>query len=518
MQETELPQDPAELKELVLAAYRELEKNKQTLAVKDQEIAYLQHELKLRIKQIYGRRRERFVGPHQELPFEEPKLNVPSVTIFENMPDEDLEIGEEKDKKRRRPRGITRLSEDFPRETKVLDLDPAAKICKTHHVEMKQIGEVKSSRLKYVPATCVIEETIRPQYACQKCKEGVHMAILPLQIIDDGYASPELLTRILTGKHLEHLPLYRLEQIFKRDGIDIARSTMCTWIGDLADAFVPILEAMKLRLLVSYAIHTDDTPVTMLDKTAKGGSRAARLWVYLGDEGEVIFDFTISRERDGPLKFLNGYIGHIQADAFSGYDVLFREKGCIEVACWAHARRKFKEAQLSDPVRAPQMLSAIRRLYAIERFAKHKKHTFNQREELRRTRAIPVLDAIGRFLEREMPQILPKSPWGKAIGYAYRQWQALRRYAEDGRLAIDNNPAENMIRIVALGRKNWLFAGNAKGGQNAAVIYSLISTCLRNGINPQEYLCDVIARLPGHPKDKMWELTPRGWKEARDAK
>jgi len=234
---------------------------------------------------------------------------------------------------------------------------------------------------------------------------------------------------VAVSKYNDHLPLYRLEEIYARDGVEIARSTMCDWIRDVAQALTPIVEEMKIRVLTSYVIHTDDTPITVIDPTHKNGSRTGRLWVYLGDEGEAVFDFTMSRRRDGPLTFLQKYTGYIQADAFSGYDALFESERCCEVACWAHARRRFVAAHEADEPKAARALSWIQWLYRIEAKATKRGLSFHERETLRRERALPILERLGTWLAQERPQVLPGSAWAAAITYARNQWKALERYA-----------------------------------------------------------------------------------------
>lgn len=255
----------------------------------------------------------------------------------------------------------------------------------------------------------------------------------------------------------------------------------------------------------------------MLDKNAKGGSRRAYLWVYLGDEGDAVFDFTLTRGGEWPRKFLAGYQGYLQADAYQGYDSIFTDTLVVEVGRMAHARRRFFDAKDVDPKESEEALSIIGELYEIERVAKDKRMTFAEREALRREKSISILHKWRRWLDQKEPMILPKSPLGEAIGYARRQWRALTRFAEDGRLAIDNNNSERALRPAAVGRKNWMFAGSAVGGECAAVMYSILYTCKRTGVNPFEYLEDVLTRIPAHPKERLWELTPRAWKDAREA-
>jgi hypothetical protein len=272
---------------------------------------------------------------------------------------------------------------------------------------------------------------------------------------------------------------------------------------------------MKQRVLSSPKIHTDDTPVPVLDPTREV-RRTGRLWVYLGDgeSEEVIFDYTPDRSRDGPTRFLAGYKGYLQADAYAGYDSLYAGGEVIEVGCWAHARRKFFDAMKTDSRRCQVALGFIRRLYEVEK--RGRDLTAPQRQALRQQESAPVLSALRSWLDEQALLVPPRSLLAEAINYARAQWTALNRYVEDGRLDIDNNAAERALRRVAIGRKNWLFAGSDAGGRSAAIIYSLIASCARLKIDPYEYLRDVLTRLPAHVSSAA-DLTPQAWQAARAA-
>jgi len=310
-----------------------------------------------------------------------------------------------------------------------------------------------------------------------------------------------------------HLPLARQTGIFARHGIELSRSTLCDWVGRAAELAAPVVSEMRRDLLASKVIHTDDTLVPVLDRSREK-TRTARLWVYLGDRGHpnTVFDFTPDRSRDGPATFLKGYAGYLQADAYSVYDGIYAGGLVSEVACMAHARRKFYDARESDPARAFTALAFVRQLYQIE--ARARDLPADQRAAMRQRHAVPVLDGFALWIQRESSRVLPKSPLGEAITYAQLQWQALRRYTEDGDLSIDNNAAERALRAVAVGRKNWIFAGSDEGGRRAAILYSLIASARRHGLDPYAYLRDLFERLPTHPHDRLTELTPAAWAQA----
>jgi hypothetical protein len=343
--------------------------------------------------------------------------------------------------------------------------------------------------------------------------------------IEKGLAAPGLLTYVIVSKYSDHLPLHRLERILERHGIDIARSTMCDWTRDCAELLKPLYRLMVQEVLASKVIHTDDTSVQVLDKNLPE-ARTGRLWDYLGDRDHPcdVFDYTATRQRDGPMKFLAGWgkdkPAYLQADAYGGYDGIHRgEAGgkVIEVACWAHARRKVFEAQNSDPATSTQALAYIRLLYDVEDQAKEM--TSAERAALRQELAAPRLQQFKAWLESQQAArggpVLPKSPMGAAITYVFNQWDALCVYTTDGDLAIDNNAAERALRRIAVGRGNWTFLGSDNGGHTAAILYSFIATCQRHKINVFDYLQDVLTRIAAHPNNKLAELLPDRWQQDR---
>jgi len=322
------------------------------------------------------------------------------------------------------------------------------------------------------------------------------------------------------SKYGDHLPLHRQEEIFQRQGVDLSRQTMCGWMREGADLVSPLYELMKERVLDSKAVQTDDTPVPVLDPDLPR-TRTGRIWTYVGDDAHpyTLYDYTPNRSRDGPEEFLRAFRGYLQADAYSGYDHFYEDpqRGIAEVACWAHSRRNFYEAQSSDLMRSTVMLASIRLLYDVEREGREKQLKSEARRALRQEKAKPILDDIRAYLEREQPQVLPKSPEGKAIAYTLSNWKALVRYADDGDLEIDNNGAERSLRGVAVGRKNWMFYGSDNGGHTAAVLTSLIATAKRLGLDPFAYLRDIFARLSSHPQTRLAELLPDQWKGGRQS-
>jgi transposase len=348
-------------------------------------------------------------------------------------------------------------------------------------------------------------------------------ATKPEMPIAKGLPGPGLLAHLIVSKCVDHLPLHRMERVYQRQGLFLHRSTLCDWMAACAKLLRPLYDLMVSVVMQSRALHTDDTTVKMQELVTHF-LRTARLWVYLGDASHPynVFDFTINRKRDGPQQFLANYQGYLHADAFSGYDGLYlpdprtAAARIIEVACNAHARRKFYEARGSDALRSHQALAYYRQLYELERQAKD----FNdeQRLQMRQELSLPILEQFHHWLVAQRPEVLPKSPVGEAISYALNNWDALRRYTEAGFLTIDNNVSEREMKKIAIGRKNWLTVGSPRGGQTAAVLFSFTSTCQRLGIEPWAYLQDVLTRLPMTPAAQLGDLLPDHWQAARDAK
>lgn len=501
---------------------------------KDRTIEQLQHQLQSLLRRLYGKSSEK-IDPKQMVLFETllnglaPRTDAPTE---ESTPASSNE--------NRKGHGRRRLPSDLPRQKIVHDLPEDEKPCPCCGTMRHVIGQEVSEQLDYVPAKLTVIEHVRLTYACRHCEQStaeggsqVITADKPASPIEKGLAAPGLLSYVIVSKYSDHLPLYRLETILERHGIEIARSTMCDWAAQCADLLRPLHELMTAQVLQSRIIHTDDTPVEVLDRH-RTQARTGRFWVYQGDQDhpQTVFTYTASRSRDGPRGFLRGWSGFLQADAFGGYDGIYAgEVGgrVTEVACWAHARRKFYEARTSDAAASTQALAYIRLLYdvedqAAERFESQDAVTDHRplsaiRHALRQERAVPRLEQFKAWLQSQQAEhggpVLPKSPMGQAITYALNQWEALCVYTTDGDLAIDNNAAENALRRVAIGRKNWLFCGSDNGGHTAAILFSLIATCQRHNVEPFAYLRDVLARIAATPMSQLDQFLPDQWKAAR---
>lgn len=499
-----LPRDPTTLRKMVLGLLDEADIRERYLR---RVLNYLEKMLRWR----YGPRREKVEDEKQLFLFAvamvEAKRDVPSAEC----------VCAPEGKPRPQGHGRRRLPKHLERRRVEYDLKGDEKRCPHCRGEMRVIGEEVSERLEYIPASLHVLEEVCRKYACAKgCT--VVTAQKPMHPIEKGLPGPGLLAHVAVGKYADHLPLFRQTGMFERQGITLSRSTLCGWMAACGELVKPLYRLMKEEAMRSKAVQTDDTPVAVFDPE-KTKTRLGRIWTYVGDRDHpyTVYDFTPTRCRDGPIKFLEEFNGYLQADAYSGYEALYATpgRGVTEVACWAHARRKFYEAQSSDLMRSMIMLAYIRLIYGVEREAKDLDLDAAGRTRLRQEKSVPILGGIKAYLDREQPNVLPKSPAGQAIAYTLSNWDALVRYCEDGDLEIDNNGAERSLRGIAVGRKNWLFFGSDRGGETAAILTSLIITCKRNRIDPFAYLKDVFARISAHPMSRLDDLLPDRWQALR---
>jgi len=427
---------------------------------------------------------------------------------------------------RKKGHGRKPLPEDLPRTRIEHDVTPEEKVCAECGTEKQRIGETVTEQLEYVPASLYVIEHAQLKYACKCCQEGVVVGQKPAQPIEKSLAGPGLLAHVITSKYCDHLPLHRQEGILKRHGVELSRKTLCDWVIKSAFVLEPLVEAMAARVLQSKVIHTDDTPVRVQDPDKKRATRKARLWPYVGDRDNpfTIFDYTSGRGREGPETFLREFIGteekprYLQCDAFPGYNGLFaKDRHVLEVACWAHARRKYDEAKTSDPVRAHEALLRIKEFYHVEAELREETAGLSRAEadalcrERRHHKALPLLEDFHDWARAARDAVLPKSPMGMALNYSLENWDALLRYTQDPALNIDNNAAERAIRAIAVGRKNWLFLGSDDGGRAAAIHFSLIASARRHGLDPFAYLRDLLRRIPSHPNRDIDALFPDRW-------
>jgi transposase len=391
---------------------------------------------------------------------------------------------------------------------------PAACACPRCGGELSKLGEDVTEVLDYRPASFRVIRHVRAKFACRAC-EAITQAPMPSLPIRRGRATAGLLAHILVAKFCDHLPLYRQSEIYARAGVALERSTLADWVGQVSALLRPLIDALEHHVLSGNRLYADDTPVPVL-APGNGKTKTGRLWSYLRDERPhggttppaVLYRFSADRKAEHPRTHLAAFRGVLQADGYSGFEGLYRDGAISEAACWAHVRRKFYDIHAATK-QSPLAAEALRRigeLYATEQQIIGKPP--DQRRQVRQAEAKPLLAALHAWFTAMLRRVSGRSDIAGAIRYALSRWQALTRYIDDGTLAIDNNAVERTIRPLALGRKNWLFAGSDAGGERAAAIYSLIETAKLNGLDPEAYLCHVLERIADHPVNRVAELLP----------
>jgi transposase len=492
-----------QIEDLQTALEQSAKLHDQSVQEHEQVVEELRRQLEIYRRFIFGPRRERLIdAPGQGHLFEVDAVEcVPAPT----EPPAAEPATPARTRRSRRP--------DYERLPQVRiehDVPESDKVC-SHCGEAKaRIGQDERYVLEFIPARFERQVHVLPKYACSRCRDGVVSPEPPPRPVSGCIAGPGLLAQVVVSKFADHLPLYRFEDISTRCGLFLPRSTLCDWVGDVAQLLTPLYELEKELVPKGPVIWTDDTPVTVLG--GETGSHKGRFWVYIGASAFPydVYDFTEDRKRDGPTRFLANYTGYLQADAFSGYDCIYAGGQIIEVACWAHARRKFFDARSSSPAEASLILQMIWRLYKFEDRARPMDD--DARRALRQAEAVPILERLREELDRLSARLLPKSALAQAVTYALNQWRALCRYTEDGRLTIDNNASERRVRDQAIGRKNWLFLGNDAAGPRAAVICTIIAGAKRHRLEPWAYLHNVILQLSVDPSpEALARLLPDRW-------
>jgi transposase len=403
------------------------------------------------------------------------------------------------------------LPDHLPRETR--KHEPAEKVCPDCGGQLRSLGEDVSEMLEYVPARFKVIRHVRPKLSCSAC-ERIVQAAAPTRPIARGLAGPGLLAHVLVSKYADHLPLYRQSEIYAREGVELERSTLADWVGATSALLEPLVEALRRYAFDCSKLHADDTPVPVL-APGTGKTKTGRLWTYVRDDRPsgsqaapaVWFAYSPDRKGEHPEQHLQKFHGILQADAYAGFNQLYESGRIQEVACWAHVRRKFYDLEQAhaSPI-ATEAMERIGQLYGIENEIRGR--PADERRQVRQARARPVLESLRGWLESCLTKLSRKSDTTVAVRYTLSLWDALVRYCDDGRLEIDNNAAERELRAVALGRKNYLFAGSDAGGERAAAIYSLIGSAKLNGLDPEAYLREVLTRIADYPINRIGELLP----------
>jgi transposase len=471
------------------------------------------------LKQAYGPRADRVRDLGQLLlGFAE---QVDALPIRpDDLPDDDEATKRASRSRRVRTRGRRDIGEldHLPLIEQVYELTDGLCRCPSCQAERERIGSAISYTVEYIPGSLVRIKHVQHKYACRHCEQNGHNPNITLAAktkgspIDKGMPGPGLLAYVATAKFGDYMPLYRLENFFAREGFELDRSTMCVWMADVARLVRPLYDRMVQRVLQSHVLATDDTTMPMQHP---GKTKKSRMWIYQGDESKPynVFAFTLSRARDGPTEFLKDFKNTLLADAYGGYDGVVLTQELPRAGCWAHARRKFIDCQKTAPEVTQTVLHLIKRLFTLE--SKLKNVDVDERLRRRQAEAVPLLESLHALLTEQKAKLLPKHPLSEAIQYTLNQWCALTLFVQDPAVPIHNNLAEQEMKRIALLRKNALFVATPTGGETAAILSSLTSTCRRHDLNPQAYLTQLLANLPDTPVNDIDQWLPDEWKKRR---
>ena len=492
-------------------SYQELlEANKgleSKLSDTESKLAEIEFQFEQLKRLYYGSKRERFIKNQDEN-----QMTLPFDVEEEAQPEkqqETITYVRTKTKRVNHP-GRMALPSHLPVEEIVIEPEEDT-------TGMKCIGREVTDQLELIPAKLFIKRYIRPKYIKPEDKEtltckGV-IAQLPTFPVEKGIAGPGLLAQIMIDKFVDHLPIYRQLERFKREGIKIPSSTINGWQESVSTLLWPLYENLKRRVLQQGYLQVDETPILVLDKTKKGKTHRGYHWIYSSPlEKTVLFDYQHGRSREGPSKLLKNFSGYLQTDGYTVYDFIGKRKNITHLNCMTHARRGFEKALPYQKEKAGYAMDMFQKLYDIEREARERNLSPEQRHKLRLDKALPLLNELGKWMVETWKTSLPKSPIGKAVAYCLPRWDNLMNYLHDGLLEIDNNLAENAIRPIALGRKNYLFAGSERGAERAAMFYSFFGTCKKNDVNPFEWLKKVLEVIPEYKVSKLHELLPQNLK------
>ncbi len=466
----------------------------------EQQLAQLQ-------KMIFGSRHERFIpssADASQLALDIQAESVVGCSVVDTKKISYIKSNVTVEQKPLQHPGRMKLPESLRREEIIIEPGEDIAGC-------KKMGEEVTEVLEYQPGELFVKKYIRNKYA-KPAGEGVLIGELPSRPIEKAMAGEGLLAQIVIDKYVDHLPLHRQMQRFERAGVKLSYSTLTDWVSGTCKLITPLFDALKSEVLQSNYLHVDETPIKVMDKDKKDETHRGYYWVYQNSIDKIVFfDYQEGRGREGPLENLKNFKGYLQTDGYGVYDIFDKQNEITLIHCMAHARRMFNEALQNDESRAAYAMQEIQKLYAIERNCKEQNLSVDKIKTVRQQQSLPILTALDEWMKDQYMQVTPKSTIAKALAYSIERWERLSKYTENGMLNIDNNPVENSIRPVALGRKNYLFAGSHEAAKRSGMLYSLLGTCKMHGIEPYTWLKDVLQRIAEHPINNVHELLPHRW-------
>lgn len=495
--EKDATKSPCKEADLVTVKRSEIQEKDRRIAEQDKELFKLRTQLAYMVRQRFGRKSERYVDPNQLTLFEMQEL----LKTPEPAPTEPRQEAPVPSKPKNKPKRKA-IPADIPRKIEVIEPENLP-------TNARRIGQEVTERLEYKPGEFWVHRIVRPKYVIDN-QDGVWVGTLPSTVIDKGIAGPSLLAHMMVAKYVDHLPFYRIIEMLKRAKVSLSAATVSDWFMKVSKLLEVLYIKQKEMTLSSGYIQADETSIRVQTKEKQGVTHLGYFWVYYAPRKEALFfEYNSSRAQVVPEHTLKDFSGALQTDGYSGYTRLSKKDKITKLACMAHTRRYFEQALSQEPDRVGYVLRQMQKLYTIEREVKDSTH--QERKRVRQEQAAPILDELKSWMDKQSAY-LPQSPLGKAIHYAQNQWAQLRRYIDDGAYLIDNNPIENKIRPVALGRKNYLFAGSHQAAQQAAIVYSLMAACKVAQVDPYQWLADILIKLPDYKANKVHELLPNAWK------
>ena len=469
------------------------------------QLETLKEELSQIKRLVFGSKSERFVPAASP---EQLSLGLAIEGSIVEVKTEKVEYTRTKAAKQNNHKGRLPLPAHLPRIEHIIEPEEST-------AGMKKIGEEITETLDYIPGKLQVKKYIRPKYVKPQ-GEGIVIGTLPSRLIEKGIAEASLLAFLLTSKYVDHLPLHRQIEMLKRLGVTLPASTVSDWVSGSLKAITPLYECLVEKVKSSGYLQADETPLPVLDKDKKGNTHRGYYWVYHAvRESLIFFDYREGRSKEGPTEILKNHRGYLQTDGYGAYDEFGLREGITLVHCMAHARRYFEKASANHKEAAEYALKEIQQLYEIERRCRDGCIMGEERKQIRQEEAVPILKYLQAWMVEQYPKVNPTSSLGQALSYSLKRWKGLSHYVENGDLEIDNNLVENAIRPVAIGRKNYLFAGSHEAAQRSAMMYSLFACCKKNEVNPHEWLIDVLNRISDHPINRMDDLLPNNWKISR---